>query len=243
VADVRTTMVLAELGRHVPVVPRRPPVEVEALAQRPLGRLHAELAQLSSRSDDATRRGAAVRAAQRELDRAEQALGDLGAPAAPPRRRRSRPGGAEVAGAAARGRAEQRIVGARRRLALATQSAADVAEAPSRRVWLLSQAIGVREARLRAGVLGDAPDWVRHDIRRRLAAHGVPGPALVHGLARAYGDVAVYADRWGLDADAPTLDQVIGQAPPPGATQDWLELASRLASPAVVAERGIDVSR
>ena len=243
VVEARTAMVLAELAGHIPVVGSRPPVEVAALARRPLGQLHAELAELSRHCDAAARRGAALRSAQRELTRAEQARGELGnAPAAPSHQRRSRTTGPGGITADVRARAEQRVVDARQRLAAATQLASDVPDAPSRRVALLSSAIAVREARLRAGILADAPDWARHDLGRRVAAHSVLAPALVGGLARAYGDVAVFADRWGLDAGAATLDHLVSQSPP-GAAQDWLELTSRLRSPDLVPDRGIDLSR
>lgn len=244
VLDARTTMVLAELARHVPVVGRRRSVELETLARRPLGQLHAELAQLSRHSETSTRSAAAMRSAQRELARAEEALAQLGeAPAAPLRRRRSRVPDAELIRAEAQGRAGQRVIEARARLAAASEVVSRTPEAPSRQRALLAEAIAVREERLRSRVLDDAPAWARHDIRRRLAVDDVPRPAVVEGLARAYGDVAVLCDRWGLDAGSATLDQLMGALPPaPAAHRDWLELSLRLRSAGVAPERGIDLS-
>ena len=244
ILEARTTMVLAELARHVPVAGRRPSVEVETLARRPLGQLHAELAHQSRHTETATRSAAAVRSAQRELARAEQALAELSeAPAAPARRRRSRVSDAELIRAEARARAAHRVVEARARLAATSEVVSRTPEAPSRQRALLTEAVAVREERLRSRVLDDAPDWARHDIRRRLAADDVLAPPIVEGLARAYGDIAVFCDRWGLGAGSTTLDQLVGALPPaPGAHRDWLELSSRLRSPGVAPERGIDLS-
>ncbi len=244
VLEARTTMVLAELARHVPVVGRRPSVEVEALAGRPLAQLHAELAQLSRHTESATRSGTALRSAQRELARAEEALAELGeAPAAPSRRRRSRVADAESIRAEARARASQRVVEARARLGAASEAVSRLPEAPSRRRELLAEAVAVREGRLRSGVLDDAPTWARHDIRRRLDVDDVPSHAEVEGLARSYGDVAVACDRWGLDTRSATLEELVGALPPsPAAHREWLELSSRLQSPGVAPERGIDLS-
>lgn len=100
----------------------------------------------------------------------------------------------------------------------------------------------MRDGRLRAGVLGDPPAWARHDVAARVVTQTALEPAVIAGLARAYGDAAVLADRWGLDGRAPTLERMLGHGPP-GAGPEWASLTSRLRSPGVEPERGIDLSR
>jgi hypothetical protein len=245
VVEARTTMVLAELSRHVPVAGTRPSAGVEALARRPLAQLHDELAAGSRRRDTAARRDAAVRSAQRALEQVQAALDEapvVGVGGS--RRGRSRRSAADAVATEARARAEQRLVDARRRLSAAIDAATEVPVAPPGRMSLLSQAVAVRQARLRAGVLGDPPAWARDDVRHRLERRTGMSSALVEGLARVYGDVAVFADRWGLDAEAGSVDAVVGERPPsPQATQPWLALRAQLRSPEVVRDRGIDLSR
>jgi hypothetical protein len=241
VVEGRAAMVVADLGRHVPLTAGRPRADVESLAQRPLRELRDELDALARHRATATRRAVSVRAAERELERARQALGDLvDTPASG--RRRGRPRPAEAVAAQARARAEQRVVEAGRRWTAAVEVAG---EAPARlpeRIGLLSEAVAVREARLRAGVLSDPPDWARRDLSRRVDGSRTLAPATVQALARAYGDVVVFADRWGTDARAASIDEVLGERPPsPEATQPWLALRSQLRSPGVVAERGVDL--
>jgi len=239
VVEARVTIALAALSRHVPPAGARPDVEVEALARRPLRQLDQDLAALRRQCDTATRRASVLRAAQRELERAHQALAELDPP--PVGRRRARP--ADNVAADTRARAEQRVVEAQRRLdTLADTVAATPATGGQEAV--VAQAVAVREARLRAQILTEAPPWLRHDLRRRLEAQPCLSSGVVERLARSYGEVAVHADRWGLDAHAPTLDAVVGQDRlPAAAARQWSALASDLRSPAVAPERGMDLSR
>ncbi|MDP9073663.1 MAG: hypothetical protein M3N98_05700, partial [Actinomycetota bacterium] len=216
VSDCRVTMVVAQLGAHVPPMGQRPTQAVAQLAERPLAWLEAQLTGLREvagaapglkRTAEQEQRLCAelsdeIRDADARLQRAQNAVEE--ASAAP----RQRGKAASVRAAAGD------LAAAQHALAHAEttgQLQRERAESSARRLHIsqvvpierlrhLEQATEVRTGRLGAELLTHPASWMLDDIADRLAAFDCDGAAISPGLlAAGYRAVAVAADRARLD--------------------------------------------
>lgn len=238
VEDARVVAFVAGLAARVPAASPRPAPEVEALAAVSLRELGDELAALGGRHGDRARLASAARAAARELALAYDGLAATGAPT--PRGARAARRAAAGVRADVRAAAEARVATARARAGAAERALSSAGVDQAGRRSALTQAVAVRTARLRAAVLADPPGWARDHIRSRVRDGAVSSEALLRRLAAAYGDVAVLADRRGLDAGAPTLEAL---AAAPGAERVHRELDAVLDGPGPSRAAGIDLGR
>jgi hypothetical protein len=139
-------------------------------------------------------------------------------------------------------RARERVVSAQERLRAAERAAGAGAPAPERRA-ALAQAIALREARLRAGVLTDPPGWVRDDVAHRVGHRPSARVGLAEQLAPAYGDLAVALERQGSDPVGAGLEAVVSHSALSGdrPSRWWTPPVPPAGGP--VPDRGVDLSR
>lgn len=240
VARSRIDIVLAALATQVPSAGTRPPAEVAVVADRTLSELYAELASLAltAPSEDplvsrmraaaqaeSDRLGALLEAARRSLAGAEQA-------------RQSHRRGRRVRDDTAPARADIERLEAEHARAVASLAHYERRPDPrqplvdSGRRSIVEQALAARERNLRASVLIEPPGWLRRHVSALVAAGEHPEVA---ELARAYGDVAIYRERWGLTeggAGRGDLFDLLAKPPRPGDERapDWQRAAGALDS-------------
>lgn len=108
--------------------------------------------------------------------------------------------------------------------ALARRPLADLRREPDPE-GLVALAIAAREAELRREALARPPTWLRRDVDELTATPGLRVPDAV-ALYAAYGDVAVFADLCGRDAD--DLDVILAPPDRPELQEEWAALVIRL---------------